>query len=67
MGYMEGFIGLAKIYEKLGDKRRAYEYYKKVYENPNIPDDLRIKIEQKLISLEDSDEGIWRKFQFINK
>ncbi|RUM59032.1 MAG: hypothetical protein DSY59_00360 [Persephonella sp.] len=58
MGYIEGDVGLAKIYEKLGDKKKAYEYYKKVYENPNIPDDLRIKIEQKLISLEDSDEGI---------
>ncbi len=58
MGYIEGFLGLAKIYEKLGDRKKAYEYYKKVYENPNIPDDLRIKIEQKLISLEDSDEGI---------
>ncbi len=58
MGYIEGDIGLAKIYEKLGDKKKAYEYYKKVYENPNIPDNLRIKIEQKLISLEDSDEDI---------
>ena len=58
MGYIEGDIGLAKIYEKLGDRKKSYEYYKKVYENPNIPDDLRVKIEQKLISLEDSDEGI---------
>ena len=58
MGYIEGDLGLAKIYEKLGDKKKAYEYYKKLYENPNIPDDIRAKIEQKLISLEDSDEGI---------
>ncbi len=58
MGYIEGDLGLAKIYEKLGDRKKAYKYYKKVYENPNITEELRAKIEQKLISLEDNDEGI---------
>ncbi len=58
MGYVEGYLGLARLNEKLGNLKKAYKFYKKVYENPNISDDLRTKVEQKLISLEDSNENI---------
>jgi tetratricopeptide (TPR) repeat protein len=58
LGYIEGYLGLARINEKIGNLKEAYKYYKKVYENPNISDDLRIKVGQKLIALEDEQNGL---------
>jgi len=58
LGYIEGYLGLARINEKVGNLKDAYKYYKKVYENPNISDDLRIKVGQKLIALEDEQNGL---------
>ena len=52
MGYLEGKLGLARIYEKLNDKKSALKIYRKIYLDPNIPENLRSKIENKIISLE---------------
>lgn len=52
MGYLEGKLSLARVYEKLNDKKSALKIYRQIYEDPNIPEDLRIKIENKIISLE---------------
>jgi len=52
MGYLEGKLGLARVYEKLNDKKSALKIYREIYQDPNIPEDLRTKIENKIISLE---------------
>lgn len=52
MGYLEGKLGLARIYEKLNDKKSALKIYRELYQNPNISEQLRTKIENKIISLE---------------
>ena len=52
MGYLEGKLGLARIYEKLNDKKSALKIYREIYQDPNIPESLRTKIENKIISLE---------------
>ncbi|NPA16991.1 tetratricopeptide repeat protein [Persephonella sp.] len=52
MGYLEGKLGLARIYEKLNDKKSALKIYRQIYSDPNIPENLRSKIENKIISLE---------------
>jgi Tfp pilus assembly protein PilF len=58
LGYIEGYLGLARVNEKIGNLKDAYKYYKKVYENPNISDELRAKIGQKLIALEDEQNDL---------
>jgi tetratricopeptide (TPR) repeat protein len=58
LGYMEGYLGLARINEKIGNLKEAYKYYKKIYENPNISDELRMKVGQKLISLEEEQNDL---------
>ena len=52
MGYLEGKLGLARVYEKLNDKKSALKIYREIYQDPNIPESLRTKIENKIISLE---------------
>ncbi|WP_293443678.1 tetratricopeptide repeat protein [Persephonella sp.] len=52
MGYLEGKLGLARVYEKLNDKKSALKIYREIYQDPNIPENLRTKIENKIISLE---------------
>ncbi|SNZ11698.1 Tetratricopeptide repeat-containing protein [Persephonella hydrogeniphila] len=52
MGYLEGKLGLARVYEKLNDKKSALKIYRELYQNPNISEQLRTKIENKIISLE---------------
>ncbi len=58
LGYVEGYLGLARVNEKIGNLKEAYKYYKKVYENPNISDELRAKVGQKLIALEDEQNDL---------
>ncbi|WP_457643111.1 tetratricopeptide repeat protein [Persephonella sp.] len=52
MGYIEGKLGLARVYEKLGEKKSALKIYRELYQSPNISEELRSKIEDKIISLE---------------
>jgi len=52
MGYLEGKLGLARIYEKLNDKESALKIYREIYEDPNIPEKVRSYVENKIISLE---------------
>ncbi|MBK3332539.1 tetratricopeptide repeat protein [Persephonella atlantica] len=52
MGYIEGKLGLARVYEKLNEKKSALKIYRELFNDPNIPESLRSKIENKIISLE---------------
>ncbi|WP_297457015.1 tetratricopeptide repeat protein [Persephonella sp.] len=52
LGYIEGKLGLARIYEKLNDKASAMQIYQEIYEDPNTPEDIRQKVETKIISLQ---------------
>ena len=52
LGYIEGKLGLARIYEKLNDKVSAMQIYQEIYEDPNTPEDIRQKVETKIISLQ---------------
>ena len=52
LGYIEGKLGLARIYEKLNDKVSAMQIYQEIYEDPNTPEDIRQKVEMKIISLQ---------------
>ncbi len=52
MGYIEGKLGLARVYEKLNEKKLALKIYRELFNDPNIPESLRSKIENKIISLE---------------
>jgi len=58
LGYIEGYLGLARVNEKIGNLKEAYKYYKEVYQNPNISDELRAKVGQKLISLEEEQNDL---------
>ncbi|WP_457640718.1 tetratricopeptide repeat protein [Persephonella sp.] len=53
MGYLEGTLGLARINEKLGNRKEAYRIYSKVLKNPDLPDDIKYKVEEKLLILGD--------------
>ncbi len=51
LGYIDGTFGLARIYEKLGNKEKALEIYRKLYENPNLTEDKKKEVEKKIILL----------------
>ncbi len=53
MGYIEGSIGLARVYEKLGYKNKAYRTYRKLLNRPDISEELKYRIEKKLLLLGD--------------
>ncbi len=50
-GYIEGTLHLAKVYEKLGENKKALILYKKLYKDPNIPESIKEEVEKKIILL----------------
>ena len=50
-GYIEGTLHLAKVYEKLGENKKALILYKKLYKDPNTPESIKEEVEKKIILL----------------
>ncbi|WP_456400127.1 tetratricopeptide repeat protein [Persephonella sp.] len=53
MGYIKGSLKLASVNEKLGYKDEAYKIYKRLLSNPDLPPEIKYRIEEKILLLGD--------------